>query len=75
MVDASEIRNSYLFIQPIDGHWNTTFPLIGVLLSAGWHVTLCSSPEAYKVITGRLLNEKCFSNSNREFSELSATMK
>ncbi len=62
MVDVSEARRSYLFIQPIDGHWNTTFPLIGVLLSAGWHVTLCSSPEAYKVVTGRLLNEKCFSN-------------
>ena len=31
MVDVSELRNSYLFFQPIDGHWNTTFPLIGVM--------------------------------------------
>lgn len=62
MVDVSEIRNSYLFIQPIDGHWNTTFPLIGVLLSAGWNVTLCSSPDVYKVVMERLLNEQFLSN-------------
>ena len=56
-MDVSDGGKSYLFIQPTDGHWNTTFPLIGVLLSEGWHVTLCSSRDVCKVVKGRLNNE------------------